>query len=302
MRAQRPSDSPAQRDGPSTHPRRYLVLLFLALAASRDVPAWSQNIRDDLYVTNGTVFAAAVSGSTLYIGGDFTRVGPATGSGIPLDAATGIQRSGFPKVIGQVMAVAPDDAGGWYIGGSFTSVGELPRSNLAHILADYTVSEWNPAATGGGSTVWALGLNAGIVYVGGSFTSVGGQPRNRVAAVDAATGTVTPWNPSAAGGSVHALVVRGNSVYVGGTFTSIGGQVRNRIAALDVATGGATGFDPNADDDVLALALDGLTVYAGGYFGIIGGRERTGIAALDAATGTATAWDPHADSGSSTWL
>ena len=43
-------------------------------------PALAQSIRQDLYVTDGIVSSAAVSGNTLYVGGVFTRVGPATGA------------------------------------------------------------------------------------------------------------------------------------------------------------------------------------------------------------------------------
>ncbi|GIW09481.1 MAG: hypothetical protein KatS3mg061_0538 [Dehalococcoidia bacterium] len=45
--------------------------------------------------------------------------------------------------------------------------------------------------------VYALAVSGSTVYVGGGFTSVGGQTRNRLAALDAATGNVTSWNPNA---------------------------------------------------------------------------------------------------------
>ncbi|GIW09479.1 MAG: hypothetical protein KatS3mg061_0536 [Dehalococcoidia bacterium] len=72
----------------------------------------------------------------------------------------------------------------------------------------------------------ALAVSGSTVYVGGLFTSVGGQARNYLAALDAATGNVTSWNPNA-NGSVYALAVSGSTVYVGGDFTSVGGQARN---------------------------------------------------------------------------
>ena len=99
-------------------------------------PARAQTIRPDFDITNGTVNATVLSGNTLYIGGSFSSVGRVTGAGVPLDATTGTAVSGFPMVVGQVNAVAADGAGGWYIGGLFTTVGGVARSNLAHILAD----------------------------------------------------------------------------------------------------------------------------------------------------------------------
>ena len=82
-------------------------------------------------------------------------------------------------------AVASDGAGGWYIGGYFTAVGGLPRSNLAHVASDLSVSAWNPNANG---AVYALAVSGSTVYAGGDFTSIGGQARNRIAALDATTG------------------------------------------------------------------------------------------------------------------
>ena len=55
--------------------------------------------------------------------GELSRIGPATGSGMPIDTATGKPSGVFPKVNGYVTAVAPDGTGGWFIGGSFTRVG-----------------------------------------------------------------------------------------------------------------------------------------------------------------------------------
>src|SRR5437867_845512 len=119
-----------------------IVVVGACLCANSRAEA--QGIRQDLYVTNGLVRAVVVSGNTLYIGGDFNQVGPATGHGVPLDAATGQPFSGFPKVNGSVNAVVPDGSGGWYIGGSFTAVQGAPRKYLAQILSDNSVSAWNP--------------------------------------------------------------------------------------------------------------------------------------------------------------
>jgi len=99
-------------------------------------PATGQVIDTTLWVTDGGVNTVVRAGNTVYIGGGFTRVGPATGGGVPLDISSGELVRPFPKVAGVVFATAADGSGGWYIGGSFTAVGGLPRSHLAHILAD----------------------------------------------------------------------------------------------------------------------------------------------------------------------
>src|SRR5207244_4046263 len=114
---------------------------------------------------NGNVDALELSGNTLYLGGDFTVVGPHTGAFVPLDPASGKPIHPFPTVIGSIRAMAPDGDGGWFIGGGFTSVGWLPRRNLAHVLADGSVVPWNPSAEG--IIVLALAVSGNTVYVGG---------------------------------------------------------------------------------------------------------------------------------------
>ncbi|MFQ5487872.1 MAG: chitobiase/beta-hexosaminidase C-terminal domain-containing protein [Gammaproteobacteria bacterium] len=247
-----------------------------------------------LYV--GGVFNGVSDHATLFIGGDFAYVGPVTGAGVGLPADPAVPGddrplSGYPVVNGTVHAVLADGAGGWYIGGDFSTVGGVVRSNIAHINSDLSVDvAWDPAADG---MVHALALAGGTVYAAGDFTTIGGQARNRIAALDG-SGTATAWNPDA-DGTVRALLVSGATVYVGGDFTTIGGAARNRIAALD-GSGAATVWNPDADGTVHALVLgsDGTTLFVGGDFSAIGGALRNCIAALDG-SGAVTAWDPGAD-------
>jgi hypothetical protein len=77
------------------------------------------------------------------------------------------------------------------------------------------------------------------VYLGGYFTHVNGVARNHLAAIDATTGQLTPWDPNA-NDAVLALAISsdGTRLYAGGIFTSVGGAVRNRLAAFSTATAG----------------------------------------------------------------
>jgi trimeric autotransporter adhesin len=254
----------------------------------------AQTIREDFYATDGNVSAEVLVGTTLYIGGTFTLVGPPSGGAVPLDAATGVLAPAFPKVVGTVDAIVSDGSGGWFIGGGFAAVGGVPRNNLARVLSNNTVAPWDPNVNG---TVEALAVSGNTVYVGGEFTTINdGTPRNRLAALDATTGMATAWDPNV-DSDPRALAVSGGTVYVGGAFTTInGGTTRNYLAALDATTGVATAWNPNVNNRVSALGVSGSTVYAGGVFTTInGGTPRKYLAAIDVTTGVATAWDPDPD-------
>jgi len=244
-----------------------------------------------MWAPNGTVYSVVSDAGTIYIGGEFSYVGPVTGGAAAIDANTSFVRRPYARVLGTVYAVAPDGNGGWFLGGDFTSVGGQPRNRLARIDADGNVTAWNPNAHG---LIRGMAVSGGVVYVGGDFDSIGGQPRSHIAAIDAADGSVTAWDPNADGGLI-AVAVSGGVVYAGGGFRSIGGQPRNNIAALDSVTGAATSWNPDASGTVIALAVGNGVLYAGGAFGSIGGQSRNNIAAIDVASGAATGWNPNAD-------
>ena len=84
------------------------------------------------------------------------------------------------------------------------------------------------------------------VYAAGAFTTVAGQARHDLAALDATTGAVLPWNPDA-NGEVVSLALSGSVLYAGGVFTTMGGQPRPSAAAVDAASGLATPWSPVTD-------------------------------------------------------
>jgi hypothetical protein len=122
-----------------------------------------------------------------------------------------------------------------------------------------------------------MAVSGATVYAGGVFTSIGGQARNYLAALDAATGTATAWNPTA-DGDVRSIAMSGSTLYAGGCFDTAGGQNRMGVVALDAVTGLATAWDPQVYGCVFALGLSGTTVYTGGSFSKVGGISRTNFA------------------------
>jgi trimeric autotransporter adhesin len=263
-------------------------------ATTGNAMAWDPN-------ADAEVQAIVVSGTTVYAGGEFGIIGGQSRYCIAaLDATTGNVLAWNANASGCCYGVKSLTLSGTtlYVGGGFNSIGGQSRNNIAALDAiTGNALAWNPNASGISpqTGVYSLAVSGTTVYAGGNFTSVGGQSRNNIAALDATTGDVLPWNPNA-NNWVYSLAVSGTAVYAGGQFTGLGGQRRNFIAAFDATTGKATDWDPNANGGVVSLAVSGTTVYAGGSFDSIGGQGRNNIAALDATTGNASAWNPSADS------
>ena len=265
------------------------IIVNAALKVLSEVP------RSDTWSTDGGVYAMVRSGSKIFLGGEFSHVGPYVGCGVPLSLSTAQPAVTYPKVNGTVRACIADGAGGWYIGGDFSEVGGLPRTRLARIRSDGQVdTAWNPGAN---ATVNRLVLGGGKVYVAGTFTIIGGMVRSRLAALDADTGEfIETFAPNPDSG-VSCMTVSGSTVYVGGDFHVIGGQSRQHLAALDVATGNATAWDPSPSDTVNVIVLSGSLAYIGGNFTSVGSTTnyRTRVAAVNTSTGVATAWNPSAN-------
>jgi hypothetical protein len=280
-----------------------LVAVALLAALSAASPGSAQVIDSKLWGANGGVTTMARIGNTLYIGGGFAAVGPCTGGGVPVDRASAVPRDAYAHVAGRVSAVVSDGAGGWFIGGIFDAVEGQPRANLAHVLADGSLSPWAPQIIGEEGFdeepwytvrppgVSALVLRGNTLYVGGRFATVNGIARRNLAAFDVSTGAVLAWNPDA-DNEVRCLALLGNTLYTGGEFQRVGGLDRPHIAALDARDGLPTPWNPGAEERVRSLAIDGRTIYVSGDFQTIGGQPRNCLAALDAGTGAVAAWDP----------
>ena len=286
------------------------ILLLLAITLLYTVKSGIAQVTDNsLLVTNGAVSSIVTNGNISYLGGAFTQIGPATGSGAMYDANTGVRNSKFPKVCGTVNTIISDGKGGWYIGGNFSEVGGQPRTNLAHITNKLVVDGfWTPNPNG---IVHTLALSGTTVYVGGAFMTISGQPLNRIAAINSTNGTAnTNFNPNSSG-VVRSIVLSAtaDTIYVGGSFistitvpNSIGGQARFRVAALKATDGTATSWNPidsvtnSANNATInAMILSGNNLFIAGTFTRAGGQARNRLAAIDIKMAAVTNWNPDAD-------
>jgi hypothetical protein len=234
--------------------------------AAYDGTSWSA-LRDSL---NGGVYAVALVGDDVYVGGIFSSAQGVAGTrGIAKwNGATYSWSSVGGGLNGNVYAMTVR-GNSLFVGGTFTSVSGSPG------LAKWDGTDWTGVCSGvSGGQVSAIGVDVtGRVYAGGEFTSAGGVPNTGfLARCDA-----NQWQALATGVNqpVNALVVTDNEVYVGGAFTTAGGIPNvNRIARWD---GDAWSKLANgANNQVLALARDVAgNLYAGGLFVSMDGVPNT---------------------------
>jgi trimeric autotransporter adhesin len=146
---------------------------------------------------NGVVRALAVSGSTVYAGGDFSGAGSIGGADRNHIAAfdgngnaPGNATSWDPDANGNVEALAVDGST-VYVGGDFGSIGGQSRNRIAGLDAGTgNATSWDPNAFG---AVLALNAGPGVVYAGGSFDGVGSGPAAHFAAfIEAPANTALP--------------------------------------------------------------------------------------------------------------
>ena len=125
---------------------------------------------------NGQVLSVVASGTTLYVGGDFTLVGSTTRNHIAaFDTATGALTSFNPNVNNKVNALFIA-AGTVYLGGPFSSVGGKSRHGSAAVSATTGIPTAFDPIISGGSVRAITGKSDGTrIVLGGAFNSVNGS-------------------------------------------------------------------------------------------------------------------------------
>lgn len=256
----------------------------------------------------GATIAMARIGNVLYLSGGIRGVAPednATGQAFPVDGTTGASVLNFPATDGGA-TIHPDGAGGWYLGGNFTSVVvngvPHPRFRLAHVFANGTLDPtWTPRADGGLVRVMLAVPGLGV-FVGGDFTALSGVPRARVGLLDAVSGAVLPWTYAIAGGNntVRAFAFEAGVLAIGGGFATVDGLPRPNLVLVSGSATGQVSPTLAVDAQVEALHLSGPgVIHAGGSFTSVLGQPRLRLARLSHAAGSITAaldpWNPGAD-------
>ncbi|ONI69507.1 hypothetical protein BWI15_23310 [Kribbella sp. ALI-6-A] len=245
---------------------------------------------------NGIVYAVAATadGSRVFLGGTFTSVGPSARTYLAaVDTATGATDPNWQKAANNTVRALAVSGQTVYAGGSFTRAGGGDAIRLAAL----TVATGTPVAgfsANANNTVKALlaSPDGTKLYAVGGFNAVNGASRAGAAQLDAATGALTAFAPSAGGaGIAAALTPDGTRFYFSTT--------SNRTYAYDPA--GASPNNPvhtiRTGGDVQAIGTSATEVYVGGHFTNLPVEKlaRLHAAAFSVSTGTATAWDPQPD-------
>jgi hypothetical protein len=252
---------------------------------------------DQFGSSDGDLYAVAVVGNIVYVGGDFNRIDGVEANGIArwngttwaaLDKGVQNENSFEPQFVsGTVYTIVPD-SGKLYVGGRF----ELAGGSTANSIAIWDGDSWG--AFGAGMTddddsfdpagkVLAIAVSNGLVYAGGNFDRAGGQLAENIARWSGSA-----WSPLGTGVGmpfedtldepVHTIVVSGANVYAGGELESAGDQVAQHLARWNGSAWSAVGgFDDFDTIDDLAAGPGG-GIYVGGEFIMAGDRLANNIA------------------------
>ncbi len=249
------------------------VIMGTAVPAAALVP---QSVDSGVWQVNGRVRAIVQTGTTIYLGGQFTSlIGPggqsvARTNLAALSATTGAPLAFAPNPNKQVFAIeVSEDEQTVYFGGEFTKVGAVTRRRAAAVSATTgALTAFNPNADARVEAIESVGTS---IYLGGEFLTLGTTPRSRVAKVTAATGAVDPtWAPTA-DAAVHDIVALPTKILIGGEFESVSGSpgVSQRgLASLHPTTGLLLPWANHPTFQLTSLKTwSGLLVAAGGGSG-----------------------------------
>ncbi len=269
-------------------------LIILVFLSSTNYQCYAQKLelKKNWWIPNGTVETIVddTARGRILIGGNFTSIGPYKPNGALVDYTVGSCDLRYAIPNDDVNAVVSDGHKGWFIGGTFTMVGDSIRNAIAHIDSNGQVTNFFANKEGFTGYVKTLMLKDSILYVGGTIDGYGRFKSNSVL-IDTA-GSIDQNFPEANGHVLKTLPDGKGGWYIGGNFTKVGDSLRNGLAHID-SLGHISAWNPNPDNDVTELKLNGNILYVGGYFLNIGGKARNKIAAIDVKTGKANAWNPN---------
>jgi PKD repeat protein len=261
------------------------------------------NVTDWNPGADGVVHAVTASpdGLVIYVGGTFATVDDRTRRRLAaVDARTGATTGWNPNPSAMVESIDVDGSD-VYIAGNFQSVGSVDVRYAAKVSAVTADADpaWDPDPAAPVNAI-DVAPDGDTVYLGGSFGRVGGSVRQNAAAIDAATGDVTPWNPDVPHVVIDLEVGLDSSI----VYFAIGGPWADggNLASAVSASNGATVWSHQSDGDVQAVAVAPDRVYFGGHFYLSGGVPFNKLVSYNPTSGQRdNGWAPGADSAFGVW-
>lgn len=247
-------------------------------AGSQRVAKWSSGTWSDIGGLRGgafsVVYSMVASGDTLYVGGDFSNVGPyhtlagavakySQENWSALDYGMWMGEDSPAFSYAAVFSLTIHD-GQLYAGGYFDGAGRQADGDACRQIARWDGTCWNPLGTGPVIGVESVCGYGGKIYAGGPG---GMRCWNGVGWMD---------GPQGIGGEVLAMVASPQGLHVGGTFTKAAGNAVDRYGRWDGANFTVPGGGVSLN--VHALATDGSAIYAAGSFTTAGGVEANHVA------------------------
>jgi hypothetical protein len=240
------------------------------------------------------VWSLDVSGSIVYLGGDFASIGGlARLHAAAVDAIKGTVLPWNPRPNARVYTVKVGPDRNIYLGGAFSRIAGRSVNLLASVTPAGAPTSWRPvvAQLSGVScpprcppfvASLAFSADGSELYFGGHFGLVNGIGRNNVAAVSLATGETLAWNPDVFGTGAGKNPQQANKIwhvelgpdraYVCGDYWSLDGFKRHaNLAAVDLIRGHLIrSFDATTDGNTpLCVLRDGI-LYLGGHYQNVG--------------------------------
>lgn len=236
----------------------------------------------------GEVHALLALDGTLYVGGNFTRVGTTAALDIAAyDLETGTWSSlgeGIGGIFGSRVLALAHDGERLYAGGYFIVAGTTVAVNIA---AWNPSSGWERVGTGADNAVNALYFDGTHLYAGGEFSLIGDRRIDNIARYSPSSDRweALPGAEFEETAVVAALAGDDRYLYVGGRFSKEFGSAFNNVArfdrsggAWDDMKGGVTNVrkgtrqavanNPNGVGPIVveALAIRGGDLFVGGDF------------------------------------